>query len=329
VRQEVTVKTWDVFISHASEDKLAVTVPLAEVLQRAGLRVWLDRQELRIGDSLHEKINEGLANSRFGIVVLSPSFLAKGWPRNELDGLLAIEDAVGTKIILPVWHQIDKALLAKHSPILADRLAADTAEGIQAVASSIIAVVTEPGRGAHIEVQPTPLRLLIDLLERGPKRTDVVGFLASYPRILHTALNSEVGSERWSTKLGSAIIDFCASRHQYTTGELTWYLVQFQPPDDALFLGSTLSPGLAARSRELREVRRWIGGNIGEASRVLPQVGSNFKGVVVAGRRHQLSETDQNSLRSHNQELPGITVRTYDWLIDAADESTRMGVNSI
>ena|SRR5215471_17857336 len=77
----------------------------------AGLRVWLDRQELRIGDSFHEKIDEGLANSRFGIVVLSPNFLAKGWPRKELDGLLAIEDAVGSKIILPVWHQIDKVIL--------------------------------------------------------------------------------------------------------------------------------------------------------------------------------------------------------------------------
>ena len=191
------MKTWDVFISHASEDKLAVTVPLAEALQRAGLRIWLDRQELRIGDSLHEKINEGLAKSCFGIVVLSPSFLAKGWPRKELDGLLAIEDAVGSKIILPVWHQIDKAMLAKHSPILPDRLAADTAEGIPAVTSSIIAVVTEPGPGAPVEVMPTPLRLLLDLLERGPDRSDVVGFLASYPRILHTALNSEPESERW------------------------------------------------------------------------------------------------------------------------------------
>ena len=55
----MTVKTWDVFISHASEDKAAVTNPLANSLERAGLRVWLDRQELRLGDSLREKIDEG------------------------------------------------------------------------------------------------------------------------------------------------------------------------------------------------------------------------------------------------------------------------------
>src|SRR5438552_1625078 len=117
------VSTWHVFISYASEDKVAVTIPLAEALQRAGLRVWFDRQELRIGDSLREKIDEGLANSQFGIVILSPSFLAKGWTRKELDGLFAVEEVVGRKVILPVWHLIDKAMLALHSPILADRLA--------------------------------------------------------------------------------------------------------------------------------------------------------------------------------------------------------------
>jgi hypothetical protein len=90
---EVTVRAWDVFISHASEDKDAVAIPLAQVLRRAGLRVWLDRQELRIGDSLHEKIDEGLANSRYGIVVISPSFLTKRFPRKELDDLFAIDTA--------------------------------------------------------------------------------------------------------------------------------------------------------------------------------------------------------------------------------------------
>ena len=116
------------------------------------------------------------------------------------------------------------------------------------------------------------------------------------------------------------IIDFCASRHQYTTREVTCYLVQFQPPAEPLFLGSALSPVLTARLSELREVRRWIGGNLGEARKILPDVRSNFRGIVVAGRRDLLSETDQNSLRSYNQELPGITVRTYDWIIDAAAE---------
>jgi hypothetical protein len=42
--------SWDVFISHAREDKAAVAKPLAEALSRAGLRVWLDEQEISLGD---------------------------------------------------------------------------------------------------------------------------------------------------------------------------------------------------------------------------------------------------------------------------------------
>ena len=98
------MKQWDVFISHASEDKEAVAIPLADALKKAGIKVWLDQQELRIGDSLREKIDEGLAKSRFGVVILSPNFLAKSWPRKELNGLMAIEED-GQKVILPVMNR--------------------------------------------------------------------------------------------------------------------------------------------------------------------------------------------------------------------------------
>ena len=71
-------RTFDVFISHASEDKDAIVRPLAIALQQHGLEVWYDEFELRIGDSLRRKIDKGLAHSRFGVVVLSQYFFAKG-----------------------------------------------------------------------------------------------------------------------------------------------------------------------------------------------------------------------------------------------------------
>jgi hypothetical protein len=55
---------WDVFISHATEDKDEVARPLAQALHNAGLRVWLDENELQLGDSLRAKIDHGLANAR-------------------------------------------------------------------------------------------------------------------------------------------------------------------------------------------------------------------------------------------------------------------------
>ena len=71
--------TYDVFISHASEDKDAIVRSLATALMGYGLTVWYDEFTLRIGDSLRQKIDRGVATSRVGLVVLSPDFIAKGW----------------------------------------------------------------------------------------------------------------------------------------------------------------------------------------------------------------------------------------------------------
>ncbi|HUW33009.1 MAG TPA: toll/interleukin-1 receptor domain-containing protein, partial [Planctomycetota bacterium] len=76
------VKRFDAFISYASEDKGYVH-PLARELTKLRFRVWYDEFELAVGDSLRRSIDKGLANSRFGIVILSPHFFAKEWPQRE------------------------------------------------------------------------------------------------------------------------------------------------------------------------------------------------------------------------------------------------------
>jgi hypothetical protein len=131
---------WDVFISHASEDKDAFVRPLARALGAAGLQVWFDESTLTIGDSLHQKIDEGLASSRYGVVVLSHAFFAKQWPRNELDGLVAKEVA-GQKVILPVWLDVDHGAIVQYSPMLAGKLAARESEGLTKVVADILAAI--------------------------------------------------------------------------------------------------------------------------------------------------------------------------------------------
>src|SRR5262249_22303717 len=113
---------WDVFISHASEDKDAVARPLRDLLEEQGLRVWLDETQLKLGDSLREKIDEGLSQSAYGVVILSPAFFAKQWPQRELNGLVALEPAA-QKTILPIWHEVGQSDVARYSPLLADRKA--------------------------------------------------------------------------------------------------------------------------------------------------------------------------------------------------------------
>jgi hypothetical protein len=133
---------YDVFICHASEDKDEIARPLAEALRKRGLTVWYDEFTLRLGDSLRRAIDNGLSNSRYGVVILSPSFFRKNWPEKELDGLVALEDIERRhKVILPIWHKVLRDDVLKYSPTLADKLAASTEEGLDAVVKAILEVV--------------------------------------------------------------------------------------------------------------------------------------------------------------------------------------------
>lgn len=122
-------KEWDVFICHAFEDKNSIARPLALALEQAGLKVWFDEFSLKIGDSLSRSINFGLANSKYGIVIISKNFLNKEWPQKELGGLIAKEDYLN-KVVLPVWHDITIDEIRQHYPILADKVAAKSDLGI-------------------------------------------------------------------------------------------------------------------------------------------------------------------------------------------------------
>ena len=112
---------WDLFISHASEDKDAVARPLAEMFVANGLKVWYDEYSLTVGDSLRRSIDKGLAGCRYGLVILSPHFIQKEWTQKELDGLVAREDG-SEKRILPVWHNLTKRDVVAFSPQLPDKL---------------------------------------------------------------------------------------------------------------------------------------------------------------------------------------------------------------
>lgn len=139
--EEPITRQYDVFISHASEDKDEVVRPLAVALKSEGLRVWYDEFELKIGDSLRRKIDKGLANSRFGIVVLSKDFIKKGWTNYELDGIIT-KSVSGEQIVLPIWHNITKQEVIDYSPSLGDKVARNTAVyTIEEIATEIAEVI--------------------------------------------------------------------------------------------------------------------------------------------------------------------------------------------
>src|SRR5262245_45003268 len=131
---------WDVFISHAWEDKETVARPLAHVLSKVGITVWYDEFALTLGDSLRRSIDRGLAESRYGLVILSPDFFAKGWHKRELDGLVTREIGLG-KVILPVLHRLTHTDVEHFSPTLADKVSVSTTAGLDIVVREILKVV--------------------------------------------------------------------------------------------------------------------------------------------------------------------------------------------
>jgi len=126
-RLSATAPDCDLFVSHASEDKEEIARPLADALIQAGLNVWFDELTLQVGDSLRRKIDDGLARSRFGVVILSPHFFEKEWTQIELDGLTAKATTTGETVILPIWHHLSKDDVLARSPSLAGVKALNTA----------------------------------------------------------------------------------------------------------------------------------------------------------------------------------------------------------
>ena len=119
---------YDVFVSHAWEYKESFADEFVEELRKLDLRVWYDTSQIKWGDSMRAKIDDGLKKSRFGVVILSPDYIKEGkyWTKAELDGLFQLESING-KMLLPVWHNLTKKEVMAYSPIIAGKLAMNTA----------------------------------------------------------------------------------------------------------------------------------------------------------------------------------------------------------
>ena len=149
-------KAWSVFICHAGEDKDGIARPLASLLRDEGYRVWYDEFSLTVGDSLRSSIDKGLAESDFGVVILSKSFFEKTWPQQELNGL-ASKETHGKKVILPVWHQVGVDDIRTFSPILADRIGVPSDQGVRHVAAQLVRAmkIVPQKTGLHAVVSAT------------------------------------------------------------------------------------------------------------------------------------------------------------------------------
>jgi DNA polymerase III alpha subunit len=161
-----------IFISHASEDKDEFVRPLAEALNELEeFEVWYDEYELKWGDSLFREINNGLSNCDYAIVVFSKDFFKKEWPQEELNGLFALEKMNG-KLILPIWKDITKEEITQYTPVIAERLAIKSTEGIPKIISELMKVVGVSNRTKEIVSDEDYLKEFSDSLLKDKERNE-------------------------------------------------------------------------------------------------------------------------------------------------------------
>lgn len=134
---EKAIVTRDLFLCHAWDDRAGAALELNNLLTALDVKVWFSEMDVPLGTSLIRKIDQGLANSRAGIVLVTPAMFDSlgndGIAAQELSALLA------TDRVIPIVHGTTFDELRMVSPLLAARSGLDTAsyESLEEVAAKL------------------------------------------------------------------------------------------------------------------------------------------------------------------------------------------------
>lgn len=116
----------DVFLCHAWDDRKGAAKELCDLLESKGVTIWFSEKDVPLGSSLLREIDKGLAKSRVGIVLVTPSFLKRvegeGIADKELSALLARD------LLVPIVHNTTFENLREVSPLLGSRSGLSTIE---------------------------------------------------------------------------------------------------------------------------------------------------------------------------------------------------------
>ena len=137
-------------------DKEAIARPIHKALTELGLYAWLDESEIRLGQSIRQKIDEGLANCRSATVILSRPFFSKNWPQYEMDGIVG-RQMQGEILLFPIQHGITIEEIRDYSPPLgglslwnsSDHSPAKIAAEIARQLGAATQTPSEPPSGSH------------------------------------------------------------------------------------------------------------------------------------------------------------------------------------
>lgn len=126
--KELNKPMYDVFISHANEDKQSYVDELKNSLDKLNIKIFYDKETLEWGDNWKDKILEGVKKAEFAIIVISENFFGREWTEKELGEFLNRQNQNGQKIILPIIHNISVEQLRQKYPAVANIQALDSSK---------------------------------------------------------------------------------------------------------------------------------------------------------------------------------------------------------
>ena len=131
----------NLFISFVSQDK-QVAQSLSEKLESNG--ITSAPIKLGLGDSLMARIEQGFRDFEYGVLILSPSFFRKSWPRNEMDKMATMDlEFDGRTLLFPYWHEISQQDIARYSSPLASRVGGSSEEGLEQFVYELTDIIRE------------------------------------------------------------------------------------------------------------------------------------------------------------------------------------------
>lgn len=171
----------DFFISHASADKDDFIQPLAESLSIRGVTYWLDSMNMSWGDNLAIKINEGLRESRYAVICLSPAYISRQWTELELGAAIATRTGGNSGKVLPLILK-DKDYVLQQYPIISSVLYKeyDTPEKIADSMLELAGKVNVPQDHIRISIESAHSGKLSNIVA---SRKASVGWLAAQARL--------------------------------------------------------------------------------------------------------------------------------------------------
>lgn len=242
---------YDVFVSHASEDKARFVDSFVAALEARGLRVWYDSNEIQLGDDFRRRMDDGLARSRFGVVILSPNFF-KYWPEAELSALFNQERVFDQTRILPIRLDIDHASMTRRSALLAARAALGWEEGADKLAVQIHDHVRKAAvspRTARSPVYNVPVRRARQLFGRA-RDLDQLDAMLAPGRNVSVAASIEGLAGVGKTELALHIVDRLSASGRFPGG-IFWF--DAENHDLTVAWGTTIADALGVGGGAVEE----------------------------------------------------------------------------